>query len=222
MFQAAIFDMDGLLIDSEPLWHKAEIKVFATVGLHLNEAQCRETTGVRIDEVVRIRYRQQPWKNKTLPQVEQEIIEEVQHLAVTEGHMMPGVHELLEELSQRNFRIGLASSSPLAMIQAVVNHLGIGQYFATLKSAADEVEGKPHPAVYLTAAAAMSMPPRACLAFEDSVPGVISAHAAGMSVVAVPDAHSFGRAEFEIAIMKLPTLVEFLTSPFLTALPPLL
>lgn len=57
MIHAAIFDMDGLLIDSEPLWHRAEIKVFATVGLHLTEQDCRETTGVRIDEVVRLRHR---------------------------------------------------------------------------------------------------------------------------------------------------------------------
>jgi len=222
MFQAAIFDMDGLLIDSEPLWHKAEVKVFATVGLHLTPEQCMETTGVRIDEVVRLRHRQQPWHQKTLAQVEAEIIEEVQYLAITEGSAMPGVHELLEELARRRFQLALASSSPLAMIMSVVKHLGIDGYFSTLRSAATEVEGKPHPAVYLSTAAALAMPPRACLAFEDSVPGVLSAHAAGMSVVAVPDSHHYARAEFEVAIMKLPTLIEFLSSPFLSALPPLL
>lgn len=222
MFQAAIFDMDGLLINSEPLWHKAGIKVFASVGVHLDEAQCRETTGVRIDQVVQLRHRQQPWDIKSLAQVEAEIIEEVQSLALSEGTAMPGVQELLEELARRRFRIALASSSPLDMIKAVVQHLGIDGYFTTLRSAASESEGKPHPAVYLSTAAALAMPPRACLAFEDSVPGVISAHAAGMSVVAVPDPHHYARPEFEVAILKLPSLSEFLSSPFLSALPPLL
>lgn len=222
MFQAAIFDMDGLLIDSEPLWHKAEITVFASVGVHLTPEQCRETTGVRIDEVVRLRHRQQPWSNKSLAQVEAEIVEEVQYLALHEGCAMPGVQELLEELARRRFRIALASSSPLSMIRTVVNHLGLAPYFSRLSSATSEAQGKPHPGVYLSTAAALAMPPRACLAFEDSVPGVLSAHAAGMSVVAVPDPHHYARAEFEVAIMKLPTLIEFLTSPFLSALPPLL
>lgn len=213
--QAAIFDMDGLLIDSEPLWHKAEIAVFATVGLHLTSEQCRETTGVRIDEVVRIRHRQQPWQNKSIEQVEREIIAEVERLTLSEGAAMPGVHALLEHFAGAGLRMAVASSSPAPMIAAVVQHLGIADYFETLHSAADEQHGKPHPAVYLSAARALQVEPRHCIAFEDSIPGVQAAHAAGMTVIAVPDTHHFARPEYGIAAQKLRSLADFNPSAFL-------
>jgi mannitol-1-/sugar-/sorbitol-6-/2-deoxyglucose-6-phosphatase len=215
MFDAAIFDMDGLLIDSEPLWHKAEIRVFATVGLHLTDAQCRETTGVRIDEVVRIRHRQHPWHNKSCAQVESEIMAEVQRLALAEGQALPGVHAVLEEFAALDLPLAVASSSPAGMIAAVVAHLGIAHYFKVLCSAADEEHGKPHPAVYLNTARQLGVAPARCIAFEDSVPGVQSAHAAGMSVIAVPEPHHFERPEFALATCKLRSLAEFSPAAFL-------
>lgn len=210
MIHAAIFDMDGLLIDSEPLWHRAEIKVFATVGLHLTEQDCRETTGVRIDEVVRLRHRQQPWSNKTLELVEQEIMQEVERLAITEGKALPGVYELIERLSASSIPLAVASSSSLRMIEAVLKHLGIRERFSLFFSAVDEAHGKPHPAVYLRTAQALGVEPHHCLAFEDSIPGVRSAHAAGMKVIAVPDAHHYEHEEFGIADGKYRSLVDFL------------
>jgi mannitol-1-/sugar-/sorbitol-6-/2-deoxyglucose-6-phosphatase len=215
MIEAAIFDMDGLLIDSEPLWHKAEIQIFATVGLHLTPAQCRETTGVRIDDVVRIRHRQQPWHNKSLDQVEREIMAEVHRLAVTEGQALPGVYAVLEAFAALGMPMAVASSSPLPMIAAVVAHLKISHYFRTLCSAADEVHGKPHPAVYLSTARQLGVAPERCVAFEDSIPGVESAHHAGMTVIAVPDAHHFARPEFSVAACKLPSLADFSPAAFL-------
>lgn len=215
MIEAAIFDMDGLLIDSEPLWHKAEMLVFATVGLQLTEADCRETTGVRIDEVVRIRHRQQPWHDKSCVQVEQEIMAEVQRLAVTEGQAMAGVYEVLAEFRALGMPLAVASSSPPEMIAAVLNHLGITQFFKAQCSAADEEQGKPHPAVYLKAARQLGARPAHCIAFEDSVPGLQSAHAAGMTVIAVPEPHHFERPEFALAALKLRSLQDFSPAAFL-------
>jgi sugar-phosphatase len=208
-FAAAIFDMDGLLIDSEPLWHRAEITVFATVGVYLNADQCRETTGLRIDEVVRYRYGQQPWQGKSLEQIEREVLAEVQRLAVTEGQAMPGVHEVLDAFSASGMPMAIASSSPPDMIAAVVHHLGIAHHFSVLSSAANEAQGKPHPAVYLNAARQLGIAPQRCIAFEDSIPGVQSAHAAGMTVIAVPDAHYYGRPEYAVAALQLRSLAEF-------------
>jgi mannitol-1-/sugar-/sorbitol-6-/2-deoxyglucose-6-phosphatase len=208
-FAAAIFDMDGLLIDSEPLWHRAEITVFATVGVHLTADQCRETTGLRIDEVVRYRYRQQPWQGKSLEQIEREVLTEVQRLAVTEGEALPGVHDVLALFAAEGLPLAIASASPAHMIRAIIAHLGIASYFNVLCSAADEEHGKPHPAVYLQAARQLGVAPQRCIAFEDSIPGVQSAHAAGMTVVAVPDAHFYGRPEYGIAALQLRSLTEF-------------
>jgi sugar-phosphatase len=215
MIQAAIFDMDGLLIDSEPLWHKAEILVFASVGVHMTPEQCRETQGVRIDEVVRIWHRRQPWHHRSLEQVEQDIMAEVQRLAVTEGRALPGVHAVLEDFAANGIPLAVASSSPVGMIAAVLEHLDIAHYFTLSCSAADEQHGKPHPAVYLNTARQLGVMPQACVAFEDSIPGVQSAHAAGMTVIAVPDAYHFERAEFGVATQKLRSLADFNPSAFL-------
>jgi sugar-phosphatase len=204
-----IFDMDGLLIDSEPLWLRAEQRVFATVGIELTPQMCRQTTGIRIDEIVRMRHAEYPWTNKSLAQVEAEILAEVQRLAITEGKALPGVKAVLKACSTSDCIMALASSSPLSMIKAIIEHLGIGQYFSVLCSAADEQHGKPHPAVYLTTAARMGVAPTRCLAFEDSIPGVMAAQAAGMQVVAVPDAHHFDRHEFASAQLKLASLADF-------------
>jgi mannitol-1-/sugar-/sorbitol-6-/2-deoxyglucose-6-phosphatase len=216
--QGLIFDMDGLLIDSEPLWLRAEQLVFETVGLELTEDMCKQTTGVRIDEVVRLRHAERPWTNKSLKQVEAEILAEVQHLATTEGTTLPGVHEVLEACARGGYAMAIASSSPLEMIIAVVRHLGLAKYFSAICSAADETHGKPHPAVYLTTAAQMGVAPTCCLAFEDSIPGVLSARAAGMRVVAVPDVHHFHREEFAVAELKLASLADFLETPLFRSL----
>lgn len=217
MYKAAIFDMDGLLIDSEPLWHKAEILVFGSVGLHLTPEQCRETNGVRIDAVVRMRHRQKPWHSKSLQLVENEIVAEVQRLAVSEGQALPGVYAVLDEFAALGLPLAVASSSPLPMIKAVLERLRITRYFQLLCSAADEEHGKPHPAVYLNTARQLGVEPARCVAFEDSVPGVQSAHAAGMAVIAVPDAHHFERPEFSVAERKLRSLAEFSPAAFLQA-----
>ena len=213
-----IFDMDGLLIDSEPLWLRAEQLVFATVGIELTPLMCKQTTGVRIDEVVRLRHAEQPWADKSLAQVAAEILDEVQRLATTEGRALPGVYEVLEACAASDCSIALASSSPLHMIEAVIEHLGLSGYFSVICSAADEQHGKPNPAVYLTTARRMGLAPQDCLAFEDSIPGVQAAHAAGMQVVAVPDAHHFDRPEFALAELKLASLADFIDTPLFRSL----
>ena len=73
--QACIFDMDGVLLDSEPFWRQAEREVFATVGLDLTEQDCMETMGVRIDEVVALRHSQKPWSSPSCPNVAEQIVE---------------------------------------------------------------------------------------------------------------------------------------------------
>jgi len=75
--QAIIFDMDGLLIDSEPHWHEAQQKVFAGVGIELSIKDCQDTTGVRVDDVVRLRYAQSPWEGPSLKDIETAIVDEL-------------------------------------------------------------------------------------------------------------------------------------------------
>ena len=96
MIKAVIFDMDGVLIDSEPLWQEAEKNVFATVGIHLTTEMCFETMGMRTDEVVAYRYKKQKWHSKSQEEVADEIMDELEELIRQKGRAMPGVSHIFE------------------------------------------------------------------------------------------------------------------------------
>ena len=207
--KAVIFDMDGILIDSEPLWHIAEKEVFGALGITLTDAMCEETTGLRTDAMVAYWYDKQPWSHKSFETVADEIIERMRQLVDTYGVALAGVHEMLHDLAQRPLGIGVASSSPPALIDTVVDKLDIRTYFQVLCSAMDEEFGKPHPAVYLTTATRLGVEPHECLVFEDSMTGVRAAKAAGMTTVAVPAAHQYEDHRFAAADVKLRSLRDF-------------
>jgi sugar-phosphatase len=185
-YTAVVFDMDGVLIDSEPLWRRAEIEVLATVGLRLTEADCMRTTGLRIDEVVAFWHRQQPWAEPAPAEIATRIVTRVIERVGTEGEPLPGAREALDFFAARGLVLGLASSSPSRLIEAVLARLGLQERFAAVHSAEHEARGKPDPAVYLHAAARLGHDPARCLAVEDSIPGVLAAAAAGMGCIAVP------------------------------------
>ncbi|MDH3603218.1 MAG: hexitol phosphatase HxpB, partial [Candidatus Tectomicrobia bacterium] len=207
--KAVIFDMDGLLIDSEPLWHEVEKEVFGALGIALTDAMCEETTGLRTDEVVAYWYEKQPWQGgsvKSLEDVAHEILIRMQELIHAHGVALQGVYDVLQLLQHRQLTLGIASSSPPALIDAVVDKLRIRHYFQVLCSAIDEEFGKPHPAVYLTAAKRLGLSSRDCLVFEDSINGIRAAKAAGMVTVAVPAVHQYADERFDEAHFKLRSL----------------
>lgn len=187
MTRAAIFDMDGLLIDSEPLWRRAEIEAFARVGLRLTDADCRETMGYRLDEVVAMWYARHPWDGRSPAEVESDILDLVKQGISADGRALPGVHRAVDICRQRGFRPVVASSSPRTLIEAVVEKLELEYSFEALFSAENEPYGKPHPAVFLTAADHLGAAPDHCVVFEDSIHGMIAALAAKMRVIAVPE-----------------------------------
>lgn len=207
--KAAIFDMDGLLIDSEPLWREAERAVFQTVGLELTDRMCEETMGFRLDEVIAYWQRQHPWNDKSLEQIHDEIVDLMKTLIDTRGVALDGAYDLLEGLQADGLGLALASSSPRILIEVVVEKLGLDPYFAVIRSAESERQGKPDPAVYLSTARLLDTAPSECVVFEDSVAGVRAAKAAGMTVIAVPAAEQFDEPSFGIADLKLKTLREF-------------
>jgi beta-phosphoglucomutase-like phosphatase (HAD superfamily) len=187
MVRAILFDMDGLLIDSEPLWHEAEIYGFGLAGLCLTPEQCLETTGLRVDEVVQFHYAQRPWAAPAPEAVTTAIVERLIALVRSRGVLKPGVSEALECARASGLRIALASSSPYAIIDAVLDTFGLRSAFEVIHSAEEEARGKPEPDVYLTAARKLDVDPALCLALEDSPNGVLAAKAAGMQCIAVPE-----------------------------------
>lgn len=201
--------MDGLLIDSEPFWRKAEIKAFAEVGVQLSEDDCRETMGYRLNEVVELWYSRKPWKGISLIEMEARILSLVSQYILEEGKPMPGVERLIKDCKVNNLKIAIASSSPMMLINSVVKVLKMEGEFDILHSAQDEPFGKPHPAVFISTARLLDVHPHECLVLEDSFHGVVAALAAKMSVVAVPDAEMINDKRFKAATLTIKSLEEF-------------
>lgn len=209
MIQAVIFDMDGVLIDSEPLWREAEVRVFKRVGLHVTPEMCQETMGRRVDEVVRCRYQKQPWKNKSLKEVETEILDELEELIIEQGMPMPGVHYILDFFQSRNIRRALASSSYMRVIETILSRLGLQDAFEVIHSGEFEQNGKPHPAIYRSTLGKLNLTASEAIAFEDSYNGLLSAKVAKLSTVAIPEQSVWHESKFAIADVKLKSLLEF-------------
>jgi HAD superfamily hydrolase (TIGR01509 family) len=181
-----VFDMDGVLVDSEPLWHEAEIAVFGSLGVVLTPELCRQTTGVRIDAVVahwRAAHPWGPWPSNE--EVVNAIVDDVVARVASRAEPMRGVHSALRAVS--GLKTGLASSSPQRLIDVVLDRLGLRGAFQVVQSAEHLPHGKPDPTVYLLACKALGLDPRHAVAIEDSDSGLRAAHAAGMIVVAVVD-----------------------------------
>ena len=207
--KAAIFDMDGLLLDSEPLWKEAEITVFNSVGVPLTKELCQETVGVRIDGVVRYWYKKFPWQKESLKSVEARILDEVSRLILKDGRLMPGVSETIEALRTANYTLAVASSSPMQLIRAALEKFEVIDFFSVLHSAEFEEKGKPDPAVYLSTISRLGSDPSDCIALEDSVPGVRAAKSAGARVIAVPDPADISNPGFAAADVVLSSLTDF-------------
>jgi HAD superfamily hydrolase (TIGR01509 family) len=186
-YDAVIFDMDGVLIDSEPLWKIAMEEVFRSVGSELTKQDFQKTVGLRLDEVIQFWHHHEGWENVSPDQVEQQIIVKMQALIRANAQPLIGVIETLKHLQQLNKKIGLGTSSYRILIDTVLNALDIAHYFDVTHSAEAESHGKPHPAVYLTVSEKLGVQATKCLVIEDSLNGIISAKAARMNVVCIPE-----------------------------------
>lgn len=209
MPQAVIFDMDGMLTDSEPLWRLASVQVLNGIGVPLTEAEAVATTGLRTDELVETWQRTYPWEDPPRKVVEAMIESRVMDLIRERSTPNPGVLTTLQALAAVGYPLAIASSSASDVIRVVVETLGIAPYFSVIQSAEHEPFGKPHPAVYIEAARALGVPAVECVAFEDSPNGVIAAKAARMRCVAVPDPALVHDRRFLAADLRLGSLTEF-------------
>ncbi|MBA3829219.1 MAG: hexitol phosphatase HxpB [Taibaiella sp.] len=206
MINTVLFDMDGLLLDTEPLWGESMLRIAQKHNIPITREKFKETTGLRIYEVTDHWAVKYPWDGSSAEQVAEEILDEIIAASKTSGSILPGVIKLLDLLRANNFKIGLASSSPAKMIEGLVDHFGLREKFDCITSA-DVVElGKPHPAVFLHCAAALGSKPGECLVLEDSVNGMIAGKAARMKVIVVPDNVHFDDPRFALADAKLKSL----------------
>jgi mannitol-1-/sugar-/sorbitol-6-/2-deoxyglucose-6-phosphatase len=204
-----IFDMDGLLIDSEPIWNEAADEIFKQYGLRISTEQYATTTGMRIKEFVLYWFRLNSIPAENAAAAEEKIIQLVIEKVKAKGKPMPGLEHIFNFFISRKYKIGLASSSPMSLIDVVIDKLGVRNYINAVCSGADLPLGKPHPQVYLDCAAALNSQAHECICFEDSFNGLIAAKAAGMKCVVIPAKHDSSKAKFSAADLKISSLHNF-------------
>lgn len=206
---AAIFDMDGLLVDSEPLWDQAELDVIASLGVDISRRhELPDTLGLRIDMVVDLWFVQQPWNGPSRQEVTERIITRAIALVEETKPLLPGVREAVALCKSQGIKVGLASASPLHMLEKVLTMFDLRDDFDALASAEKLPYSKPHPQVYLDCAAKLGIDPLNCVALEDSVNGMIASKAARMRSIVVPAHENQDDPRFVLADVKLTSLTE--------------
>ena len=204
-----IFDIDGLLVDSEPLWNEAASEVFQQYGVTLSEDQYKTTTGLRTKEFVQYWFAYFNIGNEEETNAEKMIIESVLNKIGNKGKILPGVTYIFEYFSKKECKIGLATSSPPALIDLVIEMTGIRKYLQATSSAENLAYGKPHPQVYLNCAKILHSDPMECICFEDSFNGLIAAKSARMKCVLIPNYSQLTDERWAAADLKLSSLLNF-------------
>ena len=201
--------MDGLLIDSEPLWNEAATEVFISYGKKLTAEDLQTTMGLRTSEFVSWWLRDYKFDNTELEKAGERIVELVIKKIKLEGKPMPGVEYIMEFFRERGYKIGLATSSPMHVADTVLKLLNLEKYIQVKTSAEKLQYGKPHPQVYLDCAAALGSSPLECICFEDSVNGMIAVKAARMKCVVVPAYSQQKDEKWSVADLKISSLKNF-------------
>jgi HAD superfamily hydrolase (TIGR01509 family) len=196
MTRGVIFDLDGVLIDSEGLWKRAACEVLAEFGHTVTTEEYAANwiaTGEGPEHAV-VKYKlpitAQEFRRRRKPIVE--------HLVATEAELMPGAIAALERLSAR-YPLALATNSPAASVGAVFNKYGLRRWFKDLLTRERYAQAKPAPDAFVAAAAALGLAPARCVVVEDAERGVLAAHRAGTKCVVVPNVwtrtHDFSLAD---------------------------
>lgn len=186
LMDAVLWDMDGLLVDSEPLWTLAETELAARLGGTWDETIKARVVGTRLDVAVPtiLRYFGALDSPSRVAETATWLLERMVSLFAARSTLLPGAEDLLAAVAGEAVPMALVSSSYRVLVDAVLAQ-GFGPFALTV--AGDEVlHGKPHPEPYLTAARRLGVDPSRCIVLEDSPAGVAAGEAAGCAVVAVP------------------------------------
>jgi HAD superfamily hydrolase (TIGR01509 family) len=205
-FHAAVFDMDGLLVDSEPLWVLAEAELLERHGDRLTAEDVEATHGRSIDDTI-VAYAVR-LGGIDPDGLRAELMSIMRAHYGTSPPIRPGARELVRLLAGR-IPLAVASNTDVDLVRLALAGAGLLDAFTAVVSGADMARAKPHPAVYLEACRQLGVAPRDAVAFEDSPAGVQAAKAAGLTCVAVPDREGvdLGAAGADLVIGSLAELV---------------
>jgi HAD superfamily hydrolase (TIGR01509 family) len=202
VFEAVIFDLDGVLAFTEPAIFRILTQLAATYGVELNKADNQALFGLDYPDTVR--YLQTKYG---IPETEERLVELLLHAVLDqiedEMEPAPGGFALVTDLAKRGVRVGLASNSPSEYVRRIVRGLGLAPYLPVPVGRDDVSNGKPFPDPYLEACRRAGANPARSLAIEDSPVGAQAALSAGMSCVMIADGIPFG---FEQRVSLMPNL----------------
>lgn len=201
-FRAAVFDMDGLLVDSEPLWARAEAELLVRHGDRFTPADAKATHGRSIEDTVAAYARRLRVVDEAA--LRGELIELMRAHYRVGAPLRPGSRDLVRFL-EGHLLLAIASNTDGDLVRLALDRTGLLDAFGAIVSGADLGRAKPDPAVYLAACRALGVEPRDAVAFEDSPAGVRAAKAAGMTCVGVPD-----RQDVDLAAAGADVVVESL------------
>lgn len=204
MIKAVIFDMDGVMIDSEPLWEKTERILLARRDIEYSPTYRDQIVGLNQNDSGKLLIDTFELK-ETVEDIISERVEILTAIYEEELEVVLDLIPLLDNLRDNKFKLAVASSSPLRVINFVLDMFSLQEYFPVVVSGECTENGKPHPDIYLHTAKRLEVEPSECVAIEDSINGVKSAKAAGMYCIAVPDKR-LSQMEFQNADIIVPNL----------------
>jgi HAD superfamily hydrolase (TIGR01509 family) len=188
MITTIVFHMDGLLIDSEPLWQRARVEAFGAERLGWTQADQEHVMGSST----------QTWAQHIAEKLQHEftvdvvidrVLQQLEAYYRQEVPLLPGARSAIEQLAGR-YPLGLASGSPLRLLNAVLEGTGWTNVFSEILSTDSFARGKPFPDIYIEIVRRMNARPEETAIFEDSINGILAGHAAGVKVIAVPSGHT--------------------------------
>jgi len=184
-FRAVVFDMDGLLLETELLWHEAETELFARHGAEFTWDDKMAVIGTSFDFTADYFAERLAMPREQGPALVDEMAELMRERLRRQVAGRPGAVELVERLRGRT-RLGLASNSPRSLVDVALDTARIADAFDAIVTSDDVERSKPAPDLYLLACERLGVPPSDALALEDSASGIAAAKAAGLTCIAVP------------------------------------
>lgn len=208
--EAVVFDMDGLLVDTEQIWGRIQTAVLDEIGVDVRPLLGGGLiTGMRADEAVGVFRDLLGFAGPSDREIADRIVAGVVEAIPREARILPGALEALDFCEQSGLAVALASGSVEPVIDAVLARFGWRERFAVVVSASAVEMGKPHPAVLLLTAAQLGVDPVRCVVTEDALNGCVAAKAARMRVIAVPEPGTEADPRWVLADVVLGSLREF-------------
>jgi HAD superfamily hydrolase (TIGR01509 family) len=211
LIEAVVFDLDGVLLDSEQVWDEVREELVKERGGRWHDRAQTEMMGMSSIEWSRYMHDELGVPDPPR-EISADVVRRLEEVYRKRLPLIDGAHEAVERLAAR-WPLGLASSSNREVIDLVLDLSGLARFFRVTVSSEEVPRGKPEPDVYLEAARGLGVPPERCAAVEDSHNGIRSAKAAGMRVIAIPNQHyPPGEQALALADVTLSSLAELTPS----------